>query len=569
MISEQPTLSTRGMVACAHYLATQAGLSMLMQGGNALDAAIAANAAMTVVYPSTCSAGGDVFMLIWNAQAHQLFALNGSGRAPAGLTPDYFTSRGMKEIPQRGPLSINVPGAVHGWFEALERFGSLSTETIFAPAIALAEAGMPVTAKLADWLETAAEGVLGPWSKSAEVFLTGGLPPKAYTILRQPNLARTYRLLAKEGRDAFYRGPLARSITEYVQHCGGVLSMEDMARHHSDWVAPISTSYRGYEVYEFPPNTQGITALEMLNIIEGYDLQSLGYQTADYLHVLLEAKKLAFADRDRYVSDPVFVDVPVERLLSKGYAEQLRQRIRPEQAALHVAPGAEREGDTMYLCTADQQGNVVSLIQSLYNGFGSGVVGGDTGVLLHNRGAYFSLDPQHVNYLQPNKRTMHTLTPAMVLKDGKPSMAIGSMGGDAQPQIHVQLLSAMIDFGLNVQQAIAAPRWRSGRFQIEPEGKEIERGGQRGVHEHLGDAIVEAVVLEQRFPEAIPEALRHLGHRVSTTGPWEDGMGHAQAIVIKTDTTGNTNTTNDTSDTDTYVFGGAADPRCDGLALGW
>jgi gamma-glutamyltranspeptidase/glutathione hydrolase len=527
---------------------------MLQQGGNAIDAALAANAAMTVVYPSTCSAGGDVFMLIWEAKTQKLHALNGSGRAPSHLTPELLAKGGLQRMPLRGPLSINVPGAVDGWFEAMTRFGTLSTETIFAPAIGLAEEGMPVSPKLSKWLEMAAEGVLGPWSSSARTYLIDGKFPHAGTILRQPNLARTYKLLSQEGRDAFYRGPLTRTITEYIQQCGGVLSLEDMATHHSDWVEPISTNYRGYDVYEFPPNSQGIAALEMLNIIEGYDLKALGYQTAEYLHILLEAKKLAFADRDRYVSDPAFVDVPVEHLLSKDYAAQQRQRISLTQATRHVGPG-ELEGDTMYLCTADRYGNVVSLIQSLYHGFGSGIVGGETGVLLHNRGAYFSLNPQHINYLQPGKRTMHTLTPAMVLHHNTPYMALGSMGGDAQPQIHVQLLSAMIDFELNVQQAISAPRWRSGRFSVEPDGgSTIEQGGQSDVDEHLSNTIAEAIVLEQRFPDDVPLALDLLGHRIFVHGAWEDGMGHAQAIAINPDT---------------HVFAGAADPRCDGLALGW
>lgn len=554
MISEQPMLGTRGMVACAHYLATQAGVYILTQGGNAVDAAIAANAVMTVVYPSTCSAGGDIFMLIWEAKTQRLHALNGSGRAPRGLTPDYFAQRGMQHIPLRGPLPINVPGAVDGWFEALQRFGTLPAETIFAPAIDYAEEGTPVTPKLAKWLDIAASGVLGPWSSSAEAFLVGGNPPCAGDILRQPDLARTYKLLAKEGRNAFYNGPLGRSITAYVQQCGGVLSMEDLQQHSSDWVTSISTNYRGCDIHEFPPNSQGLAALEMLNILEGYDLKSLGYQTPEYLHLLLEAKKLAFVDRDRYVSDPAFVDIPVERLLSKEYAEQQRKRIHLKQAAHSVGSGPAPAGDTMYLCTADHEGNVVSLIQSLYNGFGSGIVGGDTGVLLQNRGAYFSLDPRHVNYLQPGKRTMHTLMPAMVFRDDKPYMAVGSMGGDAQPQIHVQLLSAMIDFGCNIQQAIAAPRWRSERFQVSATGKEEELWGQARVSEVLEPTMPEHVTLEQRFPSDIPRALGLLGHRVTVSGPWEDAMGHAQAIVLNPHT---------------GVFEGAADPRCDGLALGF
>jgi len=551
MLSEQPALAPHGMVACAHYLATQAGVQMLTQGGNAIDAAIAANVVMTVVYPTTCSAGGDIFLLIWDAKTQQLYALNGSGRAPQGMTPEYFAARGMSQIPERGPLSINVPGAVDGWFEVLERFGSLPAEQIFAPAIALAEEGMPVTFKLSKWLERTAP-LLQQWENSAATYLPGNRPPRPGERLRQPNLARTYRLLAREGRDAFYRGPIGRAIADYIQQCGGVLSVEDLANHRSDWVSPLSTSYRGYEVYEFPPNSQGMVALEMLNILEGYDLNTLGYQSAEYLHLLLEAKKLAFADRDRYISDPALVDIPVERLLSKHYAGELRARIDPERAMPCFVGEQEKEGDTMYLCTADAQGNVVSLIQSLYMGIGSGLVGGETGVALHNRGSYFSLDPRHVNYLQPGKRTMHTLMPGMVLRDGRPYMAIGTMGGDAQPQIHAQLLTAMLDFGLNPQQAIAAPRWHSGRAYLDERGGPLP--GQRGIDEHLDTTIAEVVELEDRFPPHVAEQLAGLGHHIHILGPWEDAMGHAQAIVF---------------DPASQIFAGAADPRCDGLAMGY
>jgi gamma-glutamyltranspeptidase/glutathione hydrolase len=339
---------------------------------------------------------------------------------------------------------------------------------------------------------------------------------------------------------------------DYVQSCGGVLSRDDLAQHRSDWVTPLSTPYRGYEVYELPPNSQGMVALEMLNILEGYDLHDLGYQSADYLHLLLEAKKLAFADRDQYLSDPAFAAVPVERLLSKEYAEEQRARIRLDQAMPYFTGEAEKEGDTMYLCTADREGNVVSLIQSLYMGIGSGLVGGDTGIALHNRGSYFSLDPRHVNFLQPGKRTMHTLMPAMVLRDGRPHMALGTMGGDAQPQIHVQLLTAMLDFGLNPQMAISAPRWHSGRTYRD--GRAGTLPGQRGVDEHRDATIAEVVELEDRFPPHIAEQLAGLGHSIRTLGPWEDTMGHAQAIVI---------------DPESQVFAGAADPRCDGLAMGY
>lgn len=551
MLSEQPAFAPHGMVACAHYLATQAGIHILRQGGNAIDAAIAANAVMTVVYPTTCSAGGDIFLLIWDAKTRQLYALNGSGRAPQGMTPEYFAAQGMTQVPERGPLSINVPGAVDGWFEALTRFGSLSAEQVFAPAIELAENGMPVSDKLSRWLERSAP-LLSRWENSAATYLPEKRAPRPGERLHQPNLARTYRTLAREGRDVFYHGPIGRTIAEYVQQCGGVLSVEDLARHHSDWVEPLATTYRGYEVYELPPNTQGITALEMLNILEGYDLKELGYQSAAYLHLLLEAKKLAFADRDRFISDPAFVDMPIKRLLSKSYAEELRTRISPERAMPVFMGEVEREGDTMYLCTADEQGNAVSLIQSLYMGIGSGLVGGDTGIALHNRGSYFSLDSRHVNYLQPGKRTMHTLMPGMVLRDGQPHIVFGTMGGDAQPQIHVQLLSAMLDFGLNPQQAISAPRWHSGHARLATPDNFLS--GQSGVDEEKEPDIVEAVALENRFPAQIPEQLRKLGHHINEHGPWDDGMGHAQAIKLHTEE---------------RVFAGAADPRCDGLAMGY
>lgn len=551
MHSEQPVFASHGMVACAHYLATQAGVHILTQGGNAIDAAIAANAVMTVVYPTTCSAGGDIFLLIWDAKTQQIYALNGSGRAPQGMTPEYFAAHNMAEIPTRGPLSINVPGAVDGWFEALERFGSLPAEQVFAPAIALAEEGMPVTANLSKWLERSAP-LLAQWAESAATYLPEKRAPRAGERLRQPNLARTYRTLAREGRDVFYHGPIGRAIAEYVQRCGGVLSMEDLERHHSDWVTPLSATYRDYEVYEFPPNSQGLVALEMLNMLEGYDLKALGHQSTEYLHLLLEAKKLAFADRDRYLSDPAFVDVPVERLLSKNYAAEQRARIDLTRAMPHFTGEMQKDGDTMYLCTADGQGNVVSLIQSLYMGIGSGLVGGETGIALHNRGSYFSLDPRHVNYLQPGKRTMHTLMPGMVLRDGQPHMAIGTMGGDAQPQIHVQLLTAMLDFGLNPQQAISAPRWQSGRAYLEERADHLP--GQGGVDEHLHPGIVEMVQMESRFPARTTESLAQLGHHIHMLDAWDSAVGHAQAIVLHPEN---------------QLFAGAADPRCDGLALGY
>jgi gamma-glutamyltranspeptidase len=530
-----PTYATHGMVATPHYLATQAGVRMLLKDGNAVDAAVAANLALTVVYHRWCSVGGDLFTLFWDARAQELRALNASGRAPQAMTPAAFAERGLQTIPRYGLLPVTVPGAVDGWHELISRYGKLDWAEVFQPAIEYAEQGFAISTKFTQAIELNRH-LLDQFPTTAAVFAPGGRIPQGGERFRQPDLARSLRAIAEGGRDVFYTGEIGRAIAAFCQANGGLLAAEDLAAHRSNWVTPISATYRGYRVYESPPNSQGIAALEMLNILDGFDLAALGHQTPEYLHRLIEAKKLAFADRDRYVSDPDFVDIPVERLLSKDYAARQRARINLERAAERVQPGAELEGDTIYLCAVDGEGNAVSLIQSLFFGFGSGVVAGDTGILLQNRGSYFSLDPAHVNYLQPGKRTMHTLMPAMAFKNDQPAIVFGTMGGDAQPQVHVQMLSNMLDFSMNPQAAISAPRWRSGFFTG-------EEGG-----------FAESVAVEDRIPPEVLAALKAKGHRIEVEGGWSSAMGHAQAIVI---------------DREQGTLAGGADPRSDGLALGW
>ncbi len=528
-----PTYATHGMVATPHYLATQAGVRMLLKGGNAVDAAVAANLALTVVYHRWCSVGGDLFALHWDAGARQLRALNASGRAPQAMTPAAFAERGLSAVPRYGLEAVSVPGAVDGWHELISAHGRLGWKEVFQPAIEYAEEGFPISAKFVEAMGLNLE-LFRRFPTTAAIFAPGGRIPQPGERFRQPDLARSLRAIAEGGRDVFYSGEVGQAIAAYSQANGGFLALDDLKAHRSNWVAPISTTYRGYQVYEFPPNSQGLAALEMLNILEGYDLAALGHQTPEYLHLLIEAKKLAFADRDRYISDPDFVEIPLDRLLSKDYAAHLRARIDPERATPQVS--ATGEGDTIYLCAVDGEGNAVSLIQSLFYGFGSGVVAGNTGILLQNRGSYFSLNPAHANYLQPGKRTMHTLTPAMILKEEQPVIVLGTMGGDAQPQIHVQMISNMLDFGMNVQAAISAPRWRSGTYT-----------GEEG-------STAEAVAVEDRISSATLAALEAKGHHIEVEGGWSSAMGHAQAIRI---------------DREQSTLAGGADPRADGLALGW
>uniref|UniRef100_A0A831TAX1 Glutathione hydrolase proenzyme n=1 Tax=Thermorudis peleae TaxID=1382356 RepID=A0A831TAX1_9BACT len=524
------TRATEGMVATPHYLASVAGLRVLQEGGNAVDAAVAANAVLNVVYPNQCSLGGDAFFLIWEPSEERLLALNGSGRAPAQASPEAVRAAGCTTMPQRGAWAVTVPGTVDAWAAALARCGSRPLGELLRPAIEYAERGFVVTPLLSEAIADTAE-VLRAQAAAYRQFLPQGRPPRPGERLVQPDLARSLRLLAEHGPDAFYRGPIGEAIVATVRSARGVLTLDDLAEHRSTWVEPISTTYRGLELVELPPNTHGVTALEMANIMEGYEVADLGWGSAELLHRMVEAKKLAFADRDRYVGDPDFVQVPLDRLLDKRYAEELRRRIDPERAL--SVPSVTWDNDTVYLCAVDREGRAVSLIQSIFQSFGSGLVAEGTGIVLHNRGACFTLDPASPNCLAPGKRPLHTLIPAMLLRDGLPWVVFGSMGGHGQPQIQLQLLANLVDFELGPQAAIEAPRWLS---RLEP-----------------GDEV-ETLYLEPGFDVSVGEELERRGHNVRWVRGWDSLMGHAQMIRI---------------DREHGVLEGAADPRAEGYALGW
>ena len=530
-------MANNGVIATSQPLATAAGLRVLQDGGNAIDAAVTAAAVLAVVEPTMNSAGGDLFAIVYDARTKRVHGLNASGRAPAAATLEEFKKRKLDRIPVRGELSVSVPGVVDGWNELLTRHGTIPLARALAPAIRYAREGFAVS-EIVSWQWREVEEMLAHDPKSAALFLPGGKPPRAGDVFRNPALASSLELIAKNGRDAFYRGAIAEAISQEMQRRGGLIRMDDLAAHHADWVEPLSTTYRGYQVNELPPNTQGIVPLEMLNILEGYDVKALGHNTAAYLHLLVEAKRIAFADRDAWIGDPGSTPkAAIDRLLSKEYAASRRRDISMDRAAPDVKPltldgrtspdAGEHPrgmGDTVYLTAADGQGNVISLIQSMFEIFGSGVVAGDTGIVLHNRGSLFTLAPGHPNQLAPGKRPFHTLIPAMALKDGQPFFSFGVMGGDMQAQGHVQVLLNLIDFGMNVQEAGEAARFR---------------------HSSAGLALESAVPSDVRF------GLTARGHHlIDTPGVF----GGFQGILI---------------DPRTRVLMAGSDPRKDGMAAGW
>ncbi len=539
------TRAPRGLVSTPHYLASGAGLNVLERGGGAVDAAIAANAVLCVAYPHMAGLGGDGFWLIAEPTG-EVHGLNASGPAARLATLDYVRPHSEEnEIPSRGPLSIlTVPGAVDGWRAAHERFGRLAWNELFDAAITYAGSGAPVSRSLADWSQAAAP-VLARRPTTAAIFLPDGRAPTEGQRLVQADLARSLHEIASQGaRAAFYEGALAERICADLRAQGSPLRRDDFAEFHAEWVQPIKSSYRGYDVYELPPNTQGFTALQIFNLIEGYDVAGWGDGTANYYHHMAEAVKVAFADREEWLTDPQFVDIPVKRLIDKGYADERRRLIDAERAQdiAGVRPGVaylrahERrapEGDTCYFCAADRDGMVVSTIQSIYHDFGSGVVGADTGIILQNRGAFFALDERHPNHLQPGKRTFHTLIPALLQRNGRPFLAFGSMGGEGQPQTQAAIATRIIDFGYDVQQAIEAPRWLMGRTW-----------GTRS----------RDLWLEGRISEDVVRELKRRGQPVRVISDWSDSMGHAHAIRV---------------DVEQGFLEGGADPRGDGAALGY
>jgi gamma-glutamyltranspeptidase/glutathione hydrolase len=528
-------IAVNGMAATSHPLATQAALDILKKGGNAIDAAIAADAVLGVVEPTGSGIGGDLFAIIWSADKGKLFGLNASGRSPRSLKLEYFKANGYEFIPSYGPLPVSVPGCVDGWFEMHDLFGRLPVEDILQPSISYARDGFPVTEVIAYYLDRGTQA-LKDFPNIKEVYMPDGKAPAKGEIFKNPLLANTLEKIVKGGRNEFYRGSIARDIDAFMKTQGGFLSYDDMSRQHSEWVEPVSTTYRGYEVWELPPNGQGIAALQMLNILEGYNIASMGFGSAEYIHVFTEAKKLAFEDRARYYADPLFSTIPVEQLISKKYAAERRKLIDLQKAAKIYDPGNIEAGNTIYLTVADKFGNMVSLIQSNYRGLGSGMCPTGLGFILQDRGEMFSLAEGHNNVYAPGKRPFHTIIPAFITKNNKPWISFGVMGGDMQPQGHVQIVVNLIDFKMNLQEAGDAPRiYHTG--SSEPTGQLMTNGG--------------ILHLESGFRTEVIQKLMSMGHTIQ----WDlGGYGGYQAIM---------------RDDKNKVWFGASESRKDGQAAGY
>jgi gamma-glutamyltranspeptidase / glutathione hydrolase len=534
-------IATHGMAATSHPLVSQVALDILKRGGTAVDAAIAANATMGLMEPTGNGVGGDLFAIVWDAKTQKLYGLNASGRSPRSLTlaklREELKKLGTTRIPPRGPLPVSVPGAVDGWFELHGKFGKLPMKELLQPAIRYAREGFPVTEVIAEgWAANAR--LLKQYPNFADTFLPNGRAPRKGEVFRNPLLANTLGAIAEGGRDAFYQGELAQRIEKYFRANGGYLTAADLAAHHSEWVEPVSTNYRGYDVWELPPNTQGVAALEMLNILEAYDLKSLGYGSPEYLHLFVEAKKLAFEDRARFYADPEFARIPLKALISKDYAAKRRALIKPDKAALEypVDNKAIDQSDTIYMSVADEAGNMVSLIQSNYRGMGSGMTPDGCGFILQDRGELFSLQDGHPNVYAPGKRPFHTIIPAFVTHAGKPWLSFGVMGGAMQPQGHVQILVNLIDFGMNLQEAGDAPRVRHDGSS-EPTDEVMRDGGE--------------VILEVGASPATVKALQARGHKVKVEN--DGDFGGYQAILRD----------------EHGVYFGASESRKDGAAQGY
>lgn len=528
-------IAQKGIAATSHPLATQTALDILKNGGNAIDAAIAANALLGLVEPTGCGIGGDLFALIWDAETQKLYGLNASGRSPQALKLEYFRKQKIKEIPSFGPLTVSVPGCVDGWHQMHQRFGKLPLPELLAPAIRYAEYGFPLTEVIAYyWEQNAAR--LKDYPGFAETFIVDGKTPKKGQVFKNPRLAETYRTLSQKGLRSFYEGEIADVIADYMSKNGGFLAKSDLEAHQSEWVEPVSTNYRGYNVYQLPPNGQGIAVLQMLNMMEPFDVKGMGFGSKDYLHLFVEAKKLAFEDRARYYADPEFVNVPVSKLISKSYARERMKLFNKDRAGKSFPAGVLETDNTIYLTVADQYGNMVSLIQSNYRGMGSGMTPGDLGFVLQNRGESFSLETGHPNIYAPGKRPFHTIIPGFVTKNGEPWLSFGLMGGAMQPQGHVQVLVNLIDFGMNLQEAGDAMRL-SHEGSTEPTGNPMNDGGW--------------VNLESGFNYETIRELMKMGHRIKFD---MGGYGGYQAIM---------------RDPKTGVYYGASESRKDGQAAGY
>lgn len=524
----RPAIGTEAMVVSPHALASAAGARILERGGNAFDAAVAVSACLAVVYPHMTGLGGDSFWLTYSPIEGRVRGYNGSGRAGSLAAPEAFA--GCETIPTRGVRSaITVPGMTDAWAAVHAEYGRLAFAEVLEPAIGYAERGFPLSAdQQANSRNYAA--MLASTRETSAIYLPGGRVPAAGSRFVQKELARTLRMLATGGRDAFYLGEIGAEIAGYLQQRGGLLTREDFAAHRGSWVEPLMSGYRGYDVYQMPPNSQGFVGLMALNVLETFDLGAIEHGSSDYYHLLIEAIKRCFRDRDEVLTDPEDTVIPLERLLDKGYATELASAIRANLAApVNAKPMGS---DTAYAAVVDKEGNAVSFIQSLYFEFGSGVVAGGTGILLQNRGSFFSLDPGHVNCLKPGKRTFHTLMPAMALRGGRPSLLYGTQGGEGQPQTQTAIFTRMVDYGMNPQRAVSEPRWLWGRTW-----------GER----------TNELKLESRIDPAVAAALAAAGHEVRIVGAYDGRMGHAHAIQ---------------ADEAGFLQGGA-DPRSDGAAIGW
>lgn len=527
-------IAPHGMAATSQPLATQVALDILKQGGTAIDAAIAADAMLGLTEPTGSGIGGDLFAIVWDAKTKRLYGLNASGRSPRSLSLDYFKENGYDKIPAHGPLPVSVPGCVDGWFELHQKFGKLDMKDILQPTIEYARKGFPVSEVIAYYWESARG--LSRYPNVADTYMPKGHTPVKGEMHTNPYLANTLEKIAKGGRDAFYKGDMAHTIADFIQEQGGFLSYEDLATHSSEWVEPISANYRGYDVWELPPNGQGTAALQILNILEGYDLAAMGFGSADYIHHFVEAKKLAFEDRAKYYADPAFNELPIDELISKEYAAERRELINPERAARRYDAGKIEQGNTIYLTVADQYGNMISFIQSNYRGLGSGMVPPELGFMLQDRGELFSLEEGHFNVYEPGKRPFHTIIPAFITKDGKPWVSFGVMGGSMQPQGHAQIVINLVDFGMNLQEAGDAPRIRhTGSSQ--PTGEVMRNGG--------------TVNLESGIKWEVIQELMSRGHNVDWT---KGGYGGYQAIMW---------------DPVQKVYYGASESRKDGQAAGY
>ncbi len=535
-------IAKHGMAATSQPLATQVAIDILKRGGTAIDAAIAANATLGLMEPTGSGIGGDLFAIVWDQKSGKLYGLNASGRSPKALSYAQMKAELGKlhraTIPPTGVLPVSVPGAVDGWFELHAKFGRLPMKEVLAPAIGYAEEGFPVSELIAYYWQRSVPVLSKQPGGFRDTYSTNGVAPSKGDIFKNPDLARMYKLLAAKGRDGFYRGETAERIDKFFRENGGYLRREDLETHHSEWVDPVSVNYRGYDVYELPPNTQGIAALQMLQLLEGYDLASMGFDSPEALHLMIEAKKVAFEDRARHYADPDFAKIPLEGLLSDEYAAERRKLIDPTRAQKRIAAGNPKidEGDTIYLTTADRDGNMVSLIQSNYRGMGSGIVVPGLGFGFQDRGELFTMEVGHPNVYAPGKRPFHTIIPAFVMKDGKPWLSFGVMGGAMQPQGHVQILVNLIDFGMGLQEAGDAARWQHDGSS-EPTGELMTDGGY--------------VFVESGVPWETVRALETLGHDVRTD---VGGYGGYQAIM---------------RDQARGVWFGASESRKDGQAGGY